>query len=107
MNLENFAFNTLKSLQEDPRRYRNFGAYWYLVKAVMKRFYGRDNLHLLGDYIDRSVADRIPQHANLDEALQAAVQTYNQNAKFNLLSARVVDPQGEEFTLADEDAAGL
>lgn len=107
MNLENFAFNTLAALQEDPRRYRNWGAYWYLVKAVLKRHYGRDNLMLLGDYVDHGVTDRIPEHAGLEEALQAAIQTYNRNARFNLLSNRVVDPAGEEFTLVDEDAGGL
>lgn len=107
MNIENFAFNTLKALQEDPRRYRNFGAYWYLVKALLKRFYSRDNLLLLGDYIDRTVTDRIPAHASLDEALAAAIQTYNRNAKFNMLSNLVVDPAGEEFTLIDEDGGGI
>lgn len=107
MNIENFSFNTLKTLQEDPRRYRNFGVYWYLIKSVLKRFYTQDNLHLLGNYQDASVIERMPDHGSLDEALQAAIQTYNLNTKFNMLSSNVVDPAGEEFSLIDEDAAGI
>jgi hypothetical protein len=99
-----FAASTLALLQEDPRRYRNFGCYWYLVKAVMKRFYTRDNLHLLGDYMDQSVIDRMPAHADLAEALAAATEEYRQNASFNLGSNVVTDQHGEQFTLIDPDA---
>jgi len=107
MNLQNFAFNTLELLQENPQRYRNFGAYWYLVKAVMKRFYTRDNLMLLGDFVDQSVTDRMPPHDSLDEALQAALQTYNRNAMFNMQSNEVTDPSGDVFILMDEDGGGV
>jgi hypothetical protein len=99
-----FAASTLALLQDDPRRYINFGAYWYLVKAVMKRFYTRDNLHLLGDYMDHSVIERMPPHASLAEALEAAAEEYRQNASFNLGSKAVTDQHGEQFTLIDPDA---
>ena len=89
-----FAASTLALLQEDPRRYRCFGVYWYFVKAVLKRFYTPDNLHLLGDYMDQSVIDRMPPHANLEEALAAAIEEYRQNATFNLGSNVVTDPDG-------------
>jgi hypothetical protein len=99
-----FAASTLALLQDDPRRYRCFGVYWYLVKALMRRFYTRDNLHLLGDYVDQSVIERMPAHASLDEALEAAVEEYRQNASFNMGSNVVTDQHGEQFTLIDTDA---
>jgi hypothetical protein len=101
---QKFAASTLQLLQQDPRRYRCFGVYWYLVKALMKRFYTQDNLHLLGDYMDQSVIDRMPPHADLHEALAAAIEEYRQNASFNLGSNVVTDPEGEQFTLVDTDA---
>ena len=69
-----FAASTLQLLQDDPRRYRLFGAYWYLVKAVLKKFYTSDNLHLLGDHVDRDAVERMPQHTDLQSALAAAVE---------------------------------
>lgn len=99
-----FADSTLALLQEDPRRYRAFGAHWYFVKALMKRFYTRENLGLLGDYMDQTVIDRMPRHATLDEALAAATEEYRQNASFNLGSNMVIDAAGEAFTLIDTDA---
>lgn len=103
-----FAQSTLRLLQDDPRRYRNFGPYWYFVKEVLKRYYTRDNLFLLGDHIDQTVIERMPDHASLEEALEAAAETYSVNASFNLGSAQVTDPVGGGvFTLADPDAGGL
>jgi hypothetical protein len=103
-----FAASTLELLQQDPRRYRNFGAHWYLVKAVLKKFYTRENLHLLGDHVDQSVAARMPEHADLQEALAAAVEEYRTNASFNLGSNEVADlVGGGTFTLLDPDAGGL
>ncbi len=103
-----FAASTLQLLQQDPRRYRLFGVHWYLVKAVLKKFYTRDNLHLLGDYMDQSVIDRMPAHADLQQALAAAVEEYRQNAAFNMGRAEVEDPTGGgTFTLVDTDAGGL
>lgn len=103
-----FAASTLELLQQDPRRYRNFGAHWYLVKAVLKKFYTRDNLHLLGDHVDADVVARMPEHASLSEAIEAAVEEYRTNASFNLGSNEVTDPVGGgTFTLLDPDAGGL
>lgn len=103
-----FAASTLQLLQQDPRRYRCFGAHWYLVKAVLKKFYTRDNLHLLGDHVDQSVVDRMPAHASLQEALAAAIEEYRGNAAFNMGRQDVADPVGGgTFTLLDPDAGGL
>ena len=101
---ETFARSVRALLNEDPRRYRNFGVYWYLVKAVLKRFYDRQNLYLLGDYEDRAVIDRMPQHATLGEALAAAIEEYQHNVSFNLGLARIEDADGETLTLHDPDA---
>lgn len=99
-----FAESTLQLLQQDPRRYRNFGVWWYLVKGVLKHFYTQDNLHLLGDYNDPGVIDRMPPVDSLQEALAAAVEEYRQNATFNLGRNELEAPDGEVFILADTDA---
>lgn len=101
------ASSALQLLQADPSRYRNFGVYWYFIKELMKRFYTRDNLFLLGDYIDRTVTDRMPAHESLQAAFDAAIETYRWNAIYNLGRAEVTDPEGEEFILEDQDAGGL
>lgn len=103
-----FAASTLQLLQDDPRRYHAFGVYWYLVKRVLLKFYTRDNLFLLGDHIDTGVTDRMPHHADLQEALAAAVEEYRKNASFNLGRHDVEDPTGGgTFQLLDPDAGGI
>lgn len=99
-----FADNTLALLQQDPRRYLNFGVFWFFVKALLKRYYTRDNLHLLGEYFDPECIARMPEFATLKEALQAALEEYGQNARYNMGRAEVEDPTGGGvFTLHDED----
>jgi len=101
---ETFAASTLQLLQQDPRRYFLFGVYWFFVKALLRRYYTRDNLHLLGEYMDPDCMARMPEHATLQEALAAAVEEYRQNAAFNLGRAEVEDPTGGGlFVLHDED----
>jgi hypothetical protein len=100
-----FAASTLQLLQQDPRRYRNFGVYWFFVKALLKRYYTRYSLHLLGEYMDPDCMARMPEHATLDSAIEAAVAEYGQNAAYNLTRAEVEDPVGGGvFLLHDEDA---
>lgn len=99
------ADSSLQLLQQDPRNYRNFGVYWYFVKALMKRYYTREDLYLLGDHVDPDCLARMPEYATEQEALQAAVQEYRQNAMFNMGRAEVEDPVGGgTFLLHDEDA---
>lgn len=99
-----FAASALQLLQQDPRRYRNFGAYWWLVKAVLKQFYTRDNLHLLGDYMAPDAEARMPEHTDLQVAMAAAAEEYQQNASYNLGSNQVTDRNGELYALQDPDA---
>lgn len=101
------AESTLQLLQADPRNYRCFGVYWFLIKELLKRYYTRDNLYLLGDYRDQSVIDRMPAHETLQDALAAAVETYRINASYGMGSADLTDPEGETFTLTDADSGGF
>lgn len=98
------AESTLQLLQTDPRNYRNFGVYWFLIKALLKRYYTRDNLYMLGDYVDPTVVARVPMFENLQDALEAAVETYRSNAAYAMGANEFTDPEGETFTLFDEDA---
>lgn len=105
MNPKNLAASVLQLLQEDHRRYRAFGVYWYLIKGLLKHYYSRDNLSILGDFTDQSVIDRMPQHESLEAALTAAVEEFNQNVSFAMGSNQVPDPTGGGvFTLLDQDA---
>jgi|SRR5690606_7537448 len=104
INPKAFAGSTLALLQEDPRRYRNFGVYWYFVKALLKKYYTRENLYLLGDYEDPTVVERMPDHGSLQATLEAAIAEYRENASFNLGRIQVTAPDGERFTLIDPDA---
>lgn len=99
-----FAASTLQLLQQDPNRYLNFGVYWFFVKALLKRYYSRENLHLLGDYMDPDCMARMPEYATLQDAMEAAIIEYRQNAAYNLGRSVVEDPVGGGvFTLHDED----
>lgn len=65
----------------------------------------REDLYLLGDHVDPDCLARMPEYATEQEALQAAVQEYRQNAMFNMGRAEVEDPVGGgTFLLHDEDA---
>lgn len=108
IDTKTFAASTLQLLQDDPRRYRLFGVYWYFVKAVLKMFYTRDNLDLLGDYVDESVIERMPLDKDLQGTLADAVEEYRSNASFNLGRSEVDDlVGGGTFMLVDTDADAL
>jgi len=102
-----FAESSLQLLQQNPRRYLNYGVYWYFVKALMKRYYSRDNLAMLGEYMDPDVMARMPEHENLQEALAAAVEEYRKNASFNLGRATVEDLVGGGVVLLHDEDAGV
>jgi hypothetical protein len=108
VNPTDFAESVRSLLNEDWRRYRNFGAYWYFVKALLKRFYDRHEMPILGDYEDKSVNDRVPAAVrdSLGDMVAAAIDEYQENASFRLGGNRMVDDDGEEFTLLDTDVEG-
>jgi hypothetical protein len=101
-----FAASVRALLDEDPRRYRNFGAWWFVVKALLKRFYDRHEMPLLGDYVDPTVNARLPAVTGLQDALTMASEEYQQNASFNLGRAMVEDDDGELYMLSDPDMDG-
>lgn len=102
------AASVLDLLQTDPSRYVSFGPYWPLVKALLKRYYTQDNLSLLGPHVDREAAQRMPHHADLAEALEAAVEFHRNHMAYGMGSAQFVDDAtGDEWTLRDPDAGGL
>jgi hypothetical protein len=102
LNPQKVAASVLQLLAEDPRRYRNFGVYWYFIKALLKHYYTRDNLHLLGEHEDPDIIARMPK-LSAEETLRAAIDTYRWNAQFNLGSPEHLDQAGELFRLFDPD----
>lgn len=105
IDLKRLAASTLQLLQQDPRRYVAFGAYWWLIKALLKQFYTRDNLHLLGDFVPPDAGDRMLAHESLEEALQAAIEEFEANTRFGLGVNEVPDlAGGGTFLLVDPDA---
>lgn len=95
--------NILHILQTDPVKYRCFGAWWWPIKALLKTRYTQDNLYMLGDYEDPDGAARVPD-LGLVETVGSALEEFQRNAVFNLGSAEVIDPDGEPYTIYDEDA---
>lgn len=103
-----FATSVRALLDEDPRRYRNFGAYWFFVKALLKRYFDKHQMPILGNYEDSTVNDRIPEgiRNSMGLMLEAAASEYQENAGFNLGRNEVSDDDGEFFTLIDPDVEG-
>ena len=96
--------NTLQHLQQDPRRYKLFGIYWWPMKAFLKRDgYGPDQLYMLGDYRDAITADLVPAMGQ-EETMRAAFQEYRQNACYPHAGGMVEDPDGQMVMIYDEDA---
>lgn len=96
--------NVLQQLQAEPQRYRLFGIYWPVVKALLKRAgYGPEQLYMLGGYQMPDIAALVPK-ANLEDTLAAAFEEFAQNARYPHADGLVEDPDGELVTIYDEDA---
>jgi hypothetical protein len=96
--------NVLAQLQQEPRRYRLFGLWWWPVKALLKGAgYGRDQLYLLGDYQGPGQAAMVPEMP-LRETLAAAFAEFGHNARYPRPGGVVEDPEGELVTIFDADA---
>jgi len=95
-------------LQEEPRRYRDFGVYWWAVKRLLKEHgYGPDQLYLLGAYTDLEAEAHLP--AETDAALLAEAiheQQYRATFEPNSPDAYYHD-SGEPYHLYDDDAGGI
>lgn len=101
-----FAASVRELLADDPRRYRNFGAYWYFVKALLKRVYDKHEMPMLGDFEDQTVIDRMGDYHSARHVIALSIETYQHNATFNDCRNRVEDPSGEFFWLSDPDMGG-
>jgi hypothetical protein len=97
------AANIRKILAADPRSYRNFGVYWYFVKAVLKRYYSREQMPILGAFEQDDVVARMPEYGSLQDALHDALLTWRQNYESNMGRAESIGPDGDLVTLFDED----
>ena len=98
-----FINSVYQLLNENPRRYRNFGVYWFFVKALLKRQYTQDQLYLLGDYTDPEISAHMPA-ASAADTLSAAIETYRYNAMNNMGRAEVLAPDDEYVIIYDQDA---
>ena len=98
-----FAHSLLAILQKNPARYKTFGIWWWPVKAVMRHYYGRDHLYLLGHYEDPDGSRRVPK-LPLQETLARAIEEHRRNSQEGSVDGRVVDDSSDLYTLHDEDA---
>lgn len=101
-----FAANARTLLLENPRNYLAFGVYWFLVKALLKRIYPPAELPMLGDFMDETVIERMPQGLDLADYLDLASEEYAANMRLGTPAHRLEDPEGQFFTLADPDMGG-
>lgn len=98
----------VRLLQADPKRYRQFGCWWWAIKRILKQHgYGPDQLYLLGPYTDPEAEAHLP--VETDAVLLAlAIQEQERNAIYQWDSADVYYPDsGEAYRLEDQDAGGL
>lgn len=97
------AANIRQILDNDVRSYRNFGVYWYFVKAALKQFYGRDQMPILGDYEQPEVVSRMPAYGSFEDAMHDALLYWRANWENNHNQATSMAPDNEPVTLWDAD----
>ena len=103
MNREELAKNVLSILQSRPERYKEFGVYWWYIKAILKQHYTKDNLYMLGDYVDKNMVKELSSYSE-DELFEMAIEEHQQNSAYGLGSDSVYTPEGESYVIYDEDA---
>jgi hypothetical protein len=94
--------NILLILQRDPGAYRYFGIWWWPVKALLRATFGKQQLHILGNYEDPDGASRVPE-LPIEETLRAALKEFAINSRYPAPVNPVFDTEGEPYTLFDED----
>ena len=98
------AHNVVALLQKEPMYYRNFGVWWWHVKAELKRNgFTRDQLHHLGSFTD-ATCRRYYQGMSRDERDNEAFdyQYAHTFHKYNVNSS--ITPDGETYLIHDQDA---
>jgi hypothetical protein len=91
------ALNIMSLIAADPLYYRNFGVWWFAVKAQL-----REAGHDLGTYTDPAAEayyDGLSPSELLDEAIEHQIEARQIRAS----SAFHMTPDGEPFQIWDED----
>lgn len=98
------ARNAVALLQKEPLYYRNFGIWWWHIKAELKRLgYDKAQLYHLGDYTDPSVAEYYAGLSTAERDYEA--YTYQHAHAFeHYNTARAMTPDGETYLIHDQDA---
>lgn len=97
-----FATNARTILLEDRSRWRSFGVYWPLVKALLRKRFSDAELPL-GDYVDQELVSRMPKGLALPELLALAGEEFTHNATLNQNRSMVEDPEGQHVLMVDPD----
>ena len=95
--------NVVALLQQEPFYYRNFGIWWWHVKASLKRLgFTRDQLPHLGNAVDESVSEYYEDLSDKDlddiaftHQFDHTFADYNNNKSFT--------PTGEMYFICDDD----
>lgn len=96
--------NVVAQLQADASRYKAFGVWWWPIKALLKGAgYGRDQLYMLGDYVDREQAALVPE-GGLAATMAAAFEAFGENIRYPHPGGEVETPDGELVVVLDADA---
>lgn len=103
-NLPEALRNIVQVLQTDPRTYRSFGAYWWAVKAILKRHgYTTDQFYGLGESTDPEALRHIEPGPD-ELVLARALDFYQYHAMFYLNDPHLHYPDdGEPYYLNDPD----
>ncbi len=105
---QTFLQSVLHLLQQDPGKWWRLGIYWWPVKLLLKRAgYTKDNLYLLGSYVDPETAEMVGP-GGLKDVLTRAKDELN----FNLMHPHSVPGQvenetGELVIMVDADSGGV
>jgi len=100
---DQIAANIRMMLDNDVKYYRNFGVYWYFVKAFLKKHYDKNQMPILGDFEQDDVVARMPEYDNFEDAMHDALLFCRNNQMYNMSSATSIAPDDEPVTLFDED----
>jgi len=88
----------------DPLAYRNFGPWWYRMKAEARRLgYRATLLQHWGDYVDPEAEKHLPQGLSVDLWLPMAYEHYAEAAASQYGSDKHLGDDGEIYWIHDTD----